>query len=230
MLQSCMKQSIILITDPRVIVISIIDNKEPLVDLKEQGTIAYGPSPEIPNNADYTKMRKTVYDKLIQAQTFLPNGLRLCLYEGYRSLSLQDILFKGRYHKVQSLHPQWSQEEVFDETTKLVSPVINKDGSQNIPPHSTGAAVDVYLIDEGGQPVEMGLQVKDWMEDKDGSLSQTDSCVISFEAQENRKIMARALEAVGFANYPTEYWHWSYCDRYWAYQRNQSYSIYGSVE
>jgi len=229
MLQNCTEHNIILITDPRVIAIPIIDNKELLLDLKGHGTIAYGPSPEIPNNTDYTKMRKTVYENLVQAQFLLPTGLKICLYEGYRSLSLQEKLFKGRYHKVQSLHPQWSQEEIFNETTRLVSPVTNQDGSRNIPPHSTGAAVDVYLINEGGQPIEMGLQVKDWMEDKDGSLSQTDSHVISSEAQENRKIMTRALEAVGFSNYPTEYWHWSYGDRYWAYQNNQPHAIYGSV-
>jgi len=224
-----MGQSIVLITDPRVIAIPIVDNKEPLVDLNGQDMIAYGPSPEVPNNTDYTKMRKTVYEKLVQAQLLLPTGLKLCLYEGYRSLSLQEKLFNDRYHKVQSLYPQWAQEEIFNETTRLVSPVTNQDGSRNIPPHSTGAAVDVYLINEGGQPIEMGLQVKDWMEDKDGSLSQTDSRVISSEAQENRKIMARALESVGFANYPTEFWHWSYGDRYWAYQSNQLHAIYGSV-
>ncbi|MBI2706976.1 MAG: M15 family metallopeptidase [Proteobacteria bacterium] len=230
MLQGCTEQNITLLADPQVIATSIVENHEPLVDLKNQTIIAYGPSPEIPNNTDYTKMRKTVYEKLIQAQSLLPEGLKLCLYEGYRSLSLQEKLFNGRYLKVQNLHPEWSQEEVFNETMKLVSPVINQDGSQNIPPHSTGGAIDIYLIDLKGQPVDMGIQVKDWMEDKDGSLSQTNSQIISQEAQEHRKIMNQVLLAVGFINYPTEYWHWSYGDRYWAYQTGCSCAIYGTVE
>lgn len=55
--------------------------------------LAYGPSPEVPNNTDYTKLRKTVYEKLTQAQKLLPAALHFCLYEGYRSLNLQKNTF-----------------------------------------------------------------------------------------------------------------------------------------
>ncbi len=40
--------------------------------------------------------------------------------------------------------------------------------------------------------------------------------------------MSDALNVVGFVNYPTEYWHWSYGDRYWAYVKQQPFAIYGS--
>lgn len=230
MLQGCAEQSVTLLADPKVIALPIIENNDPLIDLKNQTILAYGPSPEIPNNTDYTKVRETVYEKLLQAQSLLPNGLKFCLYEGYRSLSLQEKLFKDRYLKVQTLHSDWPQEAIFNETTKLVSPVVNRDGSPNIPPHSTGGAIDIYLMDDKGCPIDMGIQVKDWMDDGDGSLSQTNSQKISQAAQEHRKIMNLVLLAVGFVNYPTEYWHWSYGDRYWAYQNGHSYAIYGSVE
>jgi D-alanyl-D-alanine dipeptidase len=230
MLQSCAQKEITLLSDPDVIAIPIIGNNEPLVDLKNQSVIALGPSPEVPNNMDYTRMRRSVYEKLVQAQSLLPPGLKLCLYEGHRSINLQTMLFNNRFEKVKALHPDWSQDQLFDETVKLVSSVINKDGSQNIPPHSTGAAIDVYLIDESGNPLDMGLLVKDWMHDEDGSLSQTDSKKISHEARRNRNIMSHSLSTVGFINYPTEYWHWSYGDRYWAHQTGQEHAIYGSVE
>lgn len=229
-LQECTKQNVILLTDPQVISIPIVENHEPLVDLKNQTVIAYGPSPEVPNNTDYTNMRQTVYEKLIKAQSALPEGLKFCLYEGYRSLSLQDKLFKARYLKVQNLQPEWSYDQIFEEATKFISPLINMDESKNIPPHSTGGAIDVYLIDETGKMVDMGIQIKDWMEDTDGSLSQTDSHHISAKAQHYRNIMSKALSTVGFINYPMEYWHWSYGDRYWAYQTGQSHAIYGMAE
>lgn len=41
--------------------------------------------------------------------------------------------------------------------------------------------------------------------------------------------MGDVLEAVGFVNYPTEYWHWSYGDRYWAYHKQKSNALYTSV-
>jgi D-alanyl-D-alanine dipeptidase len=218
---------IILIADPRILEIPIQDNQEPMVNLINQSEIVCGPSPEIPNNTDYTKMRKTVYEKLIQAQKLLPTGLSFCLYEAYRSLSLQKMLFDTRYAKVKALHPDWQHPQIFAETIKLVSPMINLDGSNNIPPHSTGGAIDVYLLDDQGEYVEMGIHPKDWMSDQDGSLSLSASQVISAEAKKNRKIMHDVLLAVGFVNYGTEYWHWSYGDRYWAYYQNKPHAIYG---
>ena len=138
------------------------------------------------------------------------------------------MLFDNRFEKVKKQHSHWSQEEIFTETIKLVSPVVNQNGSKNIPPHATGGAIDVYLINDKGDPINMGIHPKDWMEDDDGSISLTASQKISAEAQKNRKIMSKVLSAVGFVNYPTEYWHWSYGDRYWAYHKNESHAIYGS--
>ncbi|MBX9743420.1 MAG: hypothetical protein K2W99_07795 [Chthoniobacterales bacterium] len=38
---------------------------------------------------------------------------------------------------------------------------------------------------------------------------------ISEEAKKYRIIMSRVLTQAGFANLTTEYWHWSYGNRYW---------------
>ncbi|PWY54721.1 D-alanyl-D-alanine dipeptidase [Legionella qingyii] len=224
------QDSILLIADPKIVAIPVIDNHDPMIDLMNHPEISYGPSPEIPNNTDYTKMRKAVYEKLNQAQSLLPKGLRFCLYESYRSLALQKLLFDTRYGKVKNKHPEWSSEQIFTETTRLVSPVINLDGSPNIPPHSTGAAIDVYLINEQGEAIDMGIHPKDWMEDLDGSLSLTASEIITHEAKQNRKIMCHVLDTVGFVNYRNEYWHWSYGDRYWAYYKQQPYAFYDNYK
>lgn len=221
---------VILIADSRILAIPVLDNKEPMIELKNQDEIVYGPSPEIPNNTDYTKIRKTLYEKLKQAQALLPKGLYFCLYEGYRSLHLQKMLFDNRFEKIKRQYPDWEVKKIFSETIKLISPVINLDGSENIPPHSTGGAIDVYLINDNGEAIDMGIHPMDWMKDDDGSISLTLSKVISLEAQKNRKIMSDVLWNVGFVNYPTEYWHWSYGDRYWAYQEKKSHAIYGSYQ
>lgn len=218
--------SILLIADPKILAIPIIDNHEPMIDLREQNEIVYGPSPEIPNNTDYTKMRQTVYEKLKQAQSLLPAGLRLCLYESYRSLGLQKMLFDTRFAKIKNQHPDWSSEQLFTKTIRMVSPVINQDGSANIPPHATGAAVDVYLIDEQGEALDMGIHPKDWMDDVDGTLSLTTSTIISRAAKQHRKILTAAMSSAGFVNYGHEYWHWSYGDRYWAYYQHQPHAVY----
>jgi zinc D-Ala-D-Ala dipeptidase len=221
---------ILSIANPQILAVPVIENHEPMIDLLLHSEIAYGPSPEIPNNTDYTKMRKTVYEKLQQAQALLPTGLRFCLYESYRSLTLQKQLFDTRYAKVKAQHPGWSLEQLFNETIKMVSPITNLDGTPNIPPHSTGAAIDVYLIDEQDQAIEMGIHPKDWMEDLDGSFSLTASTIISEQAKQNRKIMNQALNTAGFVNYGNEYWHWSYGDRYWAYYKKKPHALYDTYK
>ena len=229
MFQAYSNSTIISIVDSRVLSIPIKESFEPLFDLRDQSEILYGPSPEIPNNVHYTKLRTSVYHKLVEAQSLLPHGLRFCLYEGYRSLDLQQKLFNDRYLLLQEENPTWNHEQLFCSAVKLVSPIINLDGSKNIPPHSTGAAVDLYLVDSSGKVLEMGLLLGDWMQDIDGSISETASSKISEVARKNRDIMSSVLTAVGFVNYTGEYWHWSYGDRYWAYHVGAQEALYGTV-
>lgn len=219
-------QELILIADPRILSIPVQESHEPMIDIINQNELLFGPSPEIENNTDYTRMRFTVYQKLLQAQRKLPEKIRFCLYEGYRSLGLQKFLFDFRYEKMSKRYPGFSKTELFNETIKMVSPVINLDGSANVPPHSTGAAVDIYLVDHQGEPLDMGIHPADWLQDEDGRLSLTDSIQISSEARKNRELMSKVLHEVGFVNYPTEYWHWSYGDRYWAYIQKKPYAVY----
>src|SRR5690242_10556713 len=98
---------LVLIADPKVTQIPVFENDEPLVDLREQSKISFGPSPEIENNQVYTKMRESVYLRLKEAQTFLPDNVFLCLYEGLRTIRLQQMLFDERKEKVQAKHPKW---------------------------------------------------------------------------------------------------------------------------
>jgi D-alanyl-D-alanine dipeptidase len=163
----------------------------------------------------------------LEAQSLLPEGIQFCLYEAYRSLELQKILFEERFRRVKAQFPAYSHEELYLEVIRLVSPITHLDGQVNIPPHATGGAIDVYLVDREGNPLDMGMHPKDWMDDITGVLSLTQSHVISAQAQAHRDMMSDVLERVGFANYPNEYWHWSYGDRYWAYMTQQSHAIYG---
>ena len=226
MLSGFSKNELVSLVDQRVLSIPIQEAHEPLIDLREQSIILFGPSPEIPNNQDYTKVRNSIYQKLIEAQKALPSGLKFCLYEGYRSLKLQQKLFDDRYQLLKKENPDWTHEQLFQETIKLVSPVVNLDGTHNIPPHSTGAAIDIYLVDSNKKIVDMGIKVENWKHDIDGSISKADSSNISNIAKQNRDIMSLALKKVDFVNYPEEYWHWSYGDRYWAYLTGEQKALY----
>lgn len=220
---------IIMINDPKVLSVPIREVHEPLIDLRQSQDILYGASPEIEDNQTYTWMRYTVYKKLKEAQSRLPVKYRLCLYEAYRCPRLQDQLFKQHLANIHQHYPKMDHEQAFKEACKLFSPLYLLDGSENIPPHSTGAAIDVYLVSPEGMVLDMGIHPKDWKLDMDASLSLTASDKISVEARKHRNMMSHALHSVGFVNYPTEYWHWSYGDRYWAYAKQRSYALYGTA-
>jgi zinc D-Ala-D-Ala dipeptidase len=35
------------------------------------------------------------------------------------------------------------------------------------------------------------------------------------------------LADIGYINYPAEWWHWSYGERYWAFQASHDSALYG---
>jgi D-alanyl-D-alanine dipeptidase len=52
---------------------------------------------------------------------------------------------------------------------------------------------------------------------------------LSPKARTNRAVLAEAMSTAGFVNYPTEWWHWSYGDRYWALISGEEHAVYGPV-
>lgn len=219
-----------LINDKEVQKIPIRENHEPLFDLRNQCDILVGPSPEVESNQNYYWVRRGVAEKLKIASKNLPKGYHFCLYEGYRSLTLQSDLFQSYQKKIKRQYPHLDEKALFEKTVQLVSPITNFDKTPNIPPHSTGAAIDVYLLNDEGEALDMGIHPKDWQLDTTGDISITASDNITAQAQMHREIMSKALVAAGFVNYPFEYWHWSYGDKYWAYMKKKPYALYNGIK
>jgi len=224
------QKPILYITDPKILAIPIIECYEPLIDIKDYQQLKYGDPPECELTKEcYTKLRQSVFEKLCHAQTDLPNGWHFRLYEGFRSRKVQQMLFAQEFSRVVARYPNDSYEKQFYETTRLVSPVKNLDGSCNIPPHNTGGAVDIEIINENGELVDMGMAVKDWCWVQP-EICLTDCDLISKEAKKNRTLLLEIMQAHDFINYPTEWWHFSYGDRYWAYHQPVRQAIYGSAD
>lgn len=209
--------------------IPIRESNEPLIDLKEQTELVYGPPPENPLTInDYTKIRKTVYKKLCQAQNKLPNGWKFRIYEGLRSLNVQKILFDSLYNSLKLKKNTQSNEQLFKQTSLLIAPVTFFNGTMNIPPHSTGGAVDLEVINREGDVVNFGMEIKDWNK-VSPNVCETFSRDIPKEAKKNRKILLDIMYEEEFVNYPYEWWHFSYGDRLWAYLMKKNKAFYGGI-
>lgn len=211
---------IILMSNPRVAGVAAEDCGEALVDVRRKGLLT--DTRRADGEGAFAYLRYGVLDRLLKAQELLPDGLRLLFIEGYRPPALQQRYFDEYAAELRATHPEWSAEKLRAATSRYVSP-------PEIAPHSAGAAVDLTLVDADGVELDMGTRVNASPEESDGAC-YTAAENISAEARDNRELLTAALEAAGLVNYPTEWWHWSYGDRYWALSTGASAALYGPTE
>jgi zinc D-Ala-D-Ala dipeptidase len=216
---------IILIGDERVKKIPVQECHEPIVDL----LLSF---PQLNFDLDrlhvqkqsksISHARKEIGEKLIQAQSMLPVGIKLLIKECYRPMWVQKDFWDSYWAFLKKKFPDWSENQIYEECSKLNAPLT-------VAPHTTGGAVDLTLTDSKAQWLDMGTAFNASPLETD-QATYTDAENISHAAKENRKLLIQVMTAVGFVNYPTEWWHWSYGDKYWALKSAKSHAIYGSLE
>jgi zinc D-Ala-D-Ala dipeptidase len=67
-----------------------------------------------------------------------------------------------------------------------------------------------------------------WGFNQPGVGSRT-AAPVTAAARRERDILATAMNAAGLVNFPAEWWHWSYGDKYWAFQSGHSTALYGPL-
>lgn len=211
-----------LISDPRVLQTSVQENNDPLVDIRTFPELRVDTRENEMSNS-YFKLRKAVVAKLLEATKYLPRGIHFLVIEGHRPLSSQKKYFAEYSGKLSDLHPDWDKQRIYQETSKYIAP------PEIIPPHSTGGAVDLTLAEENGKELAMGTRLNADPEESDNACF-TLAPNISAESKNNRGLLINAMSKSGFVNYPTEWWHWSYGDKYWAYHTKVPFAFFGSVE
>jgi zinc D-Ala-D-Ala dipeptidase len=209
----------ILVDDPRVLAVPIRECGEPLVDLRGYPLHVTTRHPKARSEAE-TRLhcRESVAQRLLRADARLPEGVRLLIVECHRPLELQDAYWEDQLKSLRERHPDWPEDKLATENAKFVAP------PEIVPPHSTGGAVDLVLVDAEGEELDMGSLLNE-----KGPLMRTHARGLRQEAERNRNLLLEAMESAGFVNYPHEWWHFSYGDRYWAYAKGEPAAIYGAT-
>lgn len=211
--------------DPILRNIPLVEIDEPFVDLGAAGMpmladhLRIGVSNPSPH---FLKVRLGVAQRLFAAADRLPQGLRLLIKEGYRPLALQRVYFARRVARLRELHPSAPDAQLHERAAHYAAP-------PEVAAHPTGAAVDLTLATADGIELTMGSPVNANDELSSGSC-YTASEFMSRQARSNRDLLIEVMTQVGFVNYPSEWWHWSYGDRYWAVATEQPHAIYGPTE
>lgn len=168
----------------------------------------------VPYSINKCLMRKRVAEKLIKASAELPNGLCFKIFDAWRPFEVQQSLFSQYRQKVKHQNPLMEDEEIDFLTQKFVSKPQKE--YENSPVHSTGGAIDLTLTTSDGTELRMGTEFDDFSlkaytayyeDEKNGEV----------EIRNNRRILYNAMIAEGFTNLPTEWWHFDYGDKFWAY-------------
>ncbi|SEC64854.1 D-alanyl-D-alanine dipeptidase [Streptomyces sp. 3213] len=212
---------IILMSDARVAAVPVEECGEPLVDVRDVLLVDDRKNKDSDTGAELL-LRQGVLDRLVQAQALLPDGLRLLFVEGYRPPALQRRYFEDYADELRAANPDWSADRIRSAASRYVSP-------PEIAPHTAGAAVDLTLADADGRELDLGTPMNANPEQSAGAC-YTEADNITAEARANRAVLGRALGAAGLVNYPTEWWHWSYGDRYWALTTGAPAALYGPKE
>lgn len=201
--------------------IAIDDNGEPLVDIFEFCPdliwAAKSPRWDFPRSG---LARVSVANMLKHAQELLPRGLYLQIIGVFRPFEVQKLMYERAREELARQHPEWDDDLLTEYINVFSAPPI----WDTPPPHTTGGAVDLNIVDEHGErldfisPYEMG-----W-----GS-APTHIEGLTAEARRNRDLLIAVLTESGLTNFPGEWWHWSYGEPGWSLRTGRRVALYGAV-
>ncbi len=176
-------------------------------------------------------LRQKVLDSLIAAQTKLQQnypGWHIQIFDAYRPIAVQQFMVNYTF-----------AETVKAQGLTLDSPSLTEAKRQEIlelvyqfwanpsldpttpPPHSTGAAVDITLVDANNQIVDMGSPI-----DELSPRSYPNHFLDSQEQEaqkyhQHRQLLAEVMLSGGFQQHQQEWWHFSLGDQMWAWLTSQ---------
>ncbi len=189
---------------------TIIQTHPDLVDVQQghsdiQIELKYTTSANFLGEKLYTKidkayLQKDVAERLARVQNAVQQahpGYKLLIYDALRPVTMQQKMWAA----LDSLPPL--------ERAKFVS------NPKNLSLHNMGAAIDLTILDAKGKPLDMGAGFDDIRHIAypiyEDSFLRTGQ--LSPQQVQNRKLLRSAMQAQGFRQLPTEWWHYNACSR-----------------
>ena len=215
--------------------IEIIECNEPLIQIPLADFAVESPHPYEKLGAPYGEhspyfLRETLVDYLIEAQNYLQKlrpDWHIQIFDAYRPVGVQNFMVNYTFSQAleekgltESSLSETQRESFWEEVYKIwAEPSLDE---KTPPPHSTGGAVDITLVDEMGQIVDMGSPI-DELSDRSLPDYYVDTEVESAPRYHaNRSLLLDVMEKAGFKRNPKEWWHFSFGDQMWAWLNNEA--------
>jgi D-alanyl-D-alanine dipeptidase len=174
-------------------------NPDIQIDLKYTGSANFL-GKKLYSKINRAYLQRDVAKRLARVQEALQQknpGYHLLIYDALRPLAVQQLMWKA----LDSLPPA--------ERSKFVS------NPKNLSLHNMGAAIDLTITDANGKPLDMGAGFDDIRQlaypiFEDSFLRTGQLTALQVK---NRKLLRNAMQAQGFRQLPTEWWHYNACSR-----------------
>lgn len=229
--------------------VPIVECGEPLVPIPTDRFAIVSPHSYAKLGAPYGDkspfyVRQGVLDSLVMAQINVQiqyPGWRIQIFDAYRPIAVQQFMVDYTFAELarsQGFEPGHLSETQRQTILKQVYEfwaVPNFD-STTPPPHSTGAAIDVTLVNEMGEAVDMGSAIDEISPRSYPNHFESSSDPVEQGFHRMRSYLRNAMTKAGFQPHPNEWWHFSQGDQLWAWliqQANPECSVvarYGRVE
>ncbi len=192
--------------------IKLEESGEPLVDIRKAA-----PSVRLERQFVIPYLRKTVAEMLERAASVLPKGRYFGVTDAWRPIERQQRIYDTAIGWAREAFP----DRGFASLRRTVNRYVHATNRKAPPGHTTGAAVDVQLLDEKGEVVDV------WSPWNRFAASRTYTLGLEAESARNREILVGSMLGAGFSNCRDEYWHYSYGDAAWAVRTGGNRCIYG---
>jgi len=213
--------------------VPIVECGEPLLPIPLEKFAAPPVHPYVAVGAPYGErspyyLRQGVLERLLQAQAALQSihpEWRIFIFDAYRPLAVQRYMVDYSFEEwVRSHHldPANLTPEQRQECLEHVHQfwAVPSTDPATPPPHSTGAAIDVTLVDPSGTEVDMGSPIDELSpRSYPGHFANPCAEPEGDRYHQNRQLLRQVLLTAGFCQHPKEWWHFSFGDQLWAWQQ-----------
>jgi zinc D-Ala-D-Ala dipeptidase len=177
-------------------------------------------------------LRQGVIDRLLAAQNHLQRyhpGWRIKIFDAYRPIAVQQFMVEYTFAQLLS-NRGWRAEDLTPEQQQAIEAEVYRfwavpsDNPMMPPPHSTGAAVDVTLVDAAGAAIDMGSAIDEISPRSHPDYFVEESTKGDLTSQTfhyNRQLLQTVMLRVGFRQHLNEWWHFSLGDQMWAWFMNR---------
>ena len=175
------------------------------------------------------KLRSGVLAALTQAQAVLQQhyphwGLQI--FDAYRPLAVQKFMVEYTFQQLLQ-ERQLSAKNLSTEQRRDIMELVMQfwampsDRPETPPPHSTGAAIDLTLVDSSGTPVAMGSAIDEVSPRSFPNYYSRSDHPQAELFDHHRQLLNHVMTAAGFRRHPQEWWHFSLGDQLWAWLISQ---------